>query len=95
MHFLASDIMASYAGIALGMSILYVFIKWVKLRHIYFTMLYLAGTALSSVGGLFLAWPLTHHIILPMLIAALCWSGLCLRLFVQHKSQTATLSLRG
>lgn len=73
---MVSDTVASYTGIILGIMLAVIIIKWVKPRHIYFTVLFMAGAAIAAVGAMFLAWPLTHHIAIPMFIGVLAWSAL-------------------
>ncbi len=83
---MVSDITTSVAGLALGIGLTYVFIHYVNACHIWFALLFLAGSTVAAMGGLFLAWPFTHHIELPMLTGVLLWSGLWVCLFVQNTS---------
>jgi hypothetical protein len=88
---MASDIIAHFAGVAIGIGLVYAFIKYLKTIHIYFVVIFLAGAAVAALGALFLAWPLTPHIGIMMLIGVLLWTGFCVRLFVQN---TSSLSAR-
>ena len=81
-----SDALSWYIGLALGIVIVYCFIKWVKIYHIFFAVLYVAGAIASALGGVLLAWPVTHNVGIPMLGGALLWTGLILYGFLHDRS---------
>ena len=68
--------------------------KWVKWYHILFALFYLAGAALFSFVGFFVAWPIIDHFktspgscyaFIPSLIGILIWSAMCLRLYLKER----------
>lgn len=77
---MASDTVAWYMGTALGVAMAYSFIKWVRLSHVFFAVLYVIGTLIFALGGMFMAWPVTQNIRIPMLVGMLLWNGLLLKL---------------
>ena len=78
---IVSDIVAPYIGMALGAALVWACIKWVRLHHLIFTLIYLFGAAVFSIGGFFVAWPLLNHFkvshhyaFVPMLIGVIVWT---------------------